>query len=203
MGLPLYEKPQIEKSVTRIYDSAKQGFDLLVNLLEWSQTQTEGIKFNPTKLNLKTVAQTSLNLVQELAENKNVRINNQLDSNLSIYADENLLNAVFRNLLTNGIKFTSNAGTIALFAKESDGMIEISMSDTGVGMSKDILENLFKIENKVSTPGTAKETGTGLGLILCKEFIEKHGGKIWVESELNNGSVFKFTIPSYSYNAEE
>ncbi len=203
MGLPLYEKPQIEKSVTRIYDSAKQGFDLLVNLLEWSQTQNEGIKFNPTKLNLKMVAQTSLNLVQELAENKNVLINNQLDSNLSIYADENLLNAVFRNLLTNAIKFTPNAGKITLFARESNAMIEVSISDSGIGMSKNVLENLFKIENKVSTPGTAKETGTGLGLILCKEFIEKHGGKIWVESELDNGSVFKFTVPSYDGHQNE
>ncbi len=197
-ALPRYEKHQIEQSVARIYDSAKQGFNLLVNLLEWSQTQTDGIQFNPTKLNLKMVAQTSLNVVKELAENKNILINNEINSNLSINADENLLNAIFRNLLTNAVKFTPSPGTITIFATELDGLIEVSVSDTGVGMSRKILENLFKIENKTSKPGTAKESGTGLGLILCKEFVEKHGGKIWIDSELNKGSVFKFTIPSHN-----
>lgn len=97
--------------------------------------------------------------------------------------------------MTNAIKFTPNDGKIILLAKESGGMIEVSISDTGVGMSKEVLENLFKIENKSTMPGTAQEMGTGLGLILIKEFVEKHGGKIWVESELGKGSNFKFTVP--------
>lgn len=118
-----------------------------------------------------------------------------IDPDIMVQADGNMLNTVMRNLLSNAIKYTNREGAINVYGNERDKAIEIAVEDNGVGIHKDVINKLFKVEHKVSSPGTNDERGTGLGLILCKEFVEKHGGHIWLESELGKGSTFYFTIP--------
>ncbi len=115
-----------------------------------------------------------------------------------VFADKNMLQTILRNLTTNAIKFTHKNGSITILDAQQENEIMITVSDTGVGMGVKTTNQLFKISEKVSTPGTEKEKGTGFGLLLCKEFVEKHGGRIWVESELGKGSDFKFTLPIIS-----
>jgi len=126
---------------------------------------------------------------------KNITISNELKENIHIRADKNMINTILRNLLGNAIKFTHKNGGIKVNAYQQDNYLVVSVADTGVGIEPETMSKLFKISEKVSTDGTEEEMGTGLGLILCKEFVEKHGGKIWVESEVGIGSDFKFTLP--------
>jgi len=124
-----------------------------------------------------------------------IDIINDVPENYHIIADENLLKTILRNLINNAVKFTPRNGMVSINLNKDDKETEISIKDTGIGLSESELKNIFKIDKIYSKPGTNNEKGSGLGLILCKEFVEKHGGKIWVESELEVGSVFKFTIP--------
>jgi signal transduction histidine kinase len=133
--------------------------------------------------------------VENQSQFKDIDINNEISKNYHIIADKNLLNTIIRNLINNAIKYTPRNGMITISSKKVNMDTLISVKDTGVGMSESDLLNLFKIDKIYSKPGTNMEKGSGLGLILCKEFIEKHGGKIWAESDLEVGSVFKFTIP--------
>lgn len=178
-----------------INTSAKNAFTLLENLLEWSRSQTGGITYKPQSIDLNILLQKSINICKNLAEVKNIEINYFQPNSISVYADENMLNTVLRNLITNAIKYTQKGGMVSISAQTVNSMVEISVTDTGIGMSNETISKLFKIHELSSTEGTEKETGTGLGLILCKNFIEKHGGKIWVESELGKGSCFRITIP--------
>jgi len=118
-----------------------------------------------------------------------------VDENICLYVDRNMLKTVFRNLIQNSIKFTENNGQLTVLAADKDDFVEISVKDTGVGMTPDLLENIFKLGGIQSLSGTANEHGSGLGLLLCKEFVELEGGKIWVESSVGHGSEFKFTLP--------
>ncbi len=126
---------------------------------------------------------------------KNITIQQLIDENLTVFADENMLKTIFRNLISNAIKFSHENGTITIKSAVIDQQVEVTMIDTGVGIPPKNMPLLFRSDATVSTKGTSNETGTGLGLILCKEFIEKHNGKIWVGSEVSKGSVFKFTLP--------
>ena len=126
---------------------------------------------------------------------KNILMENKIDPSTLINADKNMLSTILRNLISNAIKFTPQEGKICVSASENKEYIEVSVTDTGVGIEEKYIPLLFRIDNKYSTPGTNNETGTGLGLILCREFVEKHKGKIWVESEINKGSRFIFTLP--------
>ena len=153
------------------------------------------LRYNPERINLRNlIDENTLNL-ELFSANKNIEMHSEVKEDLFIFADRNMLNTVMRNLLSNAVKFTPRNGkVIGRAIIESDEVI-ISVKDTGIGISKENIEKLFRIDTKNSMPGTENEQGTGLGLKLCKEFVEKQGGKIWVESIENKGSEFKFSIP--------
>jgi signal transduction histidine kinase len=134
-------------------------------------------------------------LLKQTSQNKEIGFSYLIDSSIYVSADKNMLSTIVRNLVSNSIKFTKPGGKITVASKLVDDYVEISISDTGVGMRKEDLEKLFKLDKTISTKGTANEEGTGLGLLLCKEMINQHGGKIWVESELGKGTTFIFTLP--------
>ena len=187
-----------------ILDSAKNAYTLLENLLEWSRSQTGRIKFNPKPIHLKTFIFENGSICKSMAEAKGIEIEIDIPPNLSVMVDENMLNTILRNLLTNAIKYTNKGGKVIVSASVNDSHVEISVTDTGIGMSKEIVNSLFKIHEISSKEGTENETG--LGLLLCKTFAEKHGGKIHVNSEVGNGSCFTVIIPAtgnYSNNPEE
>lgn len=175
--------------------SAEISHNLLQNLLQWSRSQTGRIEFNPTKILLKNLVNVNLELLQPTAANKEIQIKSEVVDDIYVHADEDMLNTIIRNLITNAIKFTPKGGSITIAAKEVGKYAEISVEDTGVGMSEATMANLFRLDTTHSTLGTNQEAGTGLGLILCKEFVEKHDGKIWVESNLGEGSKFIFYLP--------
>jgi signal transduction histidine kinase len=175
--------------------SAELSFNLLQNLLQWSRSQTGRIEFNPKKLGLLKIIDENFLILNNSAEQKQIQLFNQVISTIQVTADEDMLNTVFRNLLTNAIKFSNKGGIISVRASAIENFAEIYVSDCGVGMDQKAIDNLFRLEITRSTAGTENETGTGLGLILCKEFIEKNGGTIRVESEVGKGSKFIFTLP--------
>jgi ligand-binding sensor domain-containing protein/signal transduction histidine kinase len=185
----------IEMYLNYISDSSKSGNTLLDNLLQWSRTQTGGIKFEPIQLNLLLVANETCNFLQGSALKKKINIQLQINPDISVLADVNMLKTILRNLISNAIKFTNENGIITVYSSQKSGHVEVCVSDSGVGVPEEKLPLLFNIETNKSTLGTSQESGTGLGLILCKDFVEKHNGKIWVESKIGEGSQFKFTMP--------
>jgi len=186
---------RVQAKALMIQDAAKRGYNLLQNLLEWAQTQLGTSPFKPIETELYELVSEVIASVDNIAIDKSISIFNEIDKSLIAIVDSNLLQIVMRNLITNAIKFTNKDGQVIISAKQSSQSIEVAVKDTGVGMTSEILERLFRIDTKVTTKGTNDESGTGLGLILCKEFVEKHGGKIWAESNENEGSIFRFTIP--------
>jgi PAS domain S-box-containing protein len=185
----------IRKLALILNDSAKGGFAILQNLLDWSRSQTGLIKFNPEKINLKIAIDENIDNLQLQVHNKDIILKSELEDELFIIADKNMINTVLRNLLSNAVKYTFKNGTIVVSVLRKPEEITITVKDTGIGISDDKAGVLFKLENSLSLPGTEKEQGTGLGLKLCKEFTERMGGRIWVESTPGKGSKFKFTIP--------
>ncbi|MCW8850398.1 MAG: PAS domain S-box protein, partial [Melioribacteraceae bacterium] len=179
-------KDDIKEFTSSIFKSSKNIQNLLENLLQWSRVQTGRIEFNPINFDLNHLANDVVALYQVNAARKKITLTNAIENDLQINADKFMIDTLLRNLVSNSIKFTSQGGEIKIFAEEipDEKMLQISIEDTGVGMTDQILSKLFKIDEHVTTKGTEKEKGTGLGLILCKEFIEKHGGKIWAESTL-------------------
>jgi signal transduction histidine kinase len=187
-------KEEITMLAKDLDKNLKNLFALLENLLEWSRSQTGNIVFTPEVFDLNHLLEINRELLATQAQNKRISIINQSKENVNIYAHKHSVNTVIRNLISNAIKFTTEGGRITISTKLAEGQVLVTISDTGVGMSKEIQEKLFRIDTKHSTKGTADEKGTGLGLILCKEFIEKNGGRIWVESEVGKGSSFQFTL---------
>jgi len=176
--------------------SAKNLFSLLNNLLEWSQIQGGSIPFNPAPIRLRSMVDESLALVFDTAKNKGIEMVCDIPENIVVFADNHHLETVIRNLVSNALKFTPKGGKVSLSAKTSGNKtIEISVKDSGIGMNQSMVDNLFRLDMKTNRLGTNGEPSTGLGLLLCKEFIEKQGGKLWVESEVGKGSTFYFTIP--------
>jgi PAS domain S-box-containing protein len=186
---------EIEKLVNQINKSAQTSFKLLEDILMWARTQQGKIPFKPQILNFRDICMNILETLNPNANSKNITINYSAIDKINIFADIDMLKTVLRNLVSNAIKFTNKNGAINISAEENSGNVTISVSDNGIGIPPDNLVKLFDITQVLTTKGTAKETGTGLGLLLCKEFVEKHGGKIWVESEEGKGSDFKFTLP--------
>ncbi|MGB0430858.1 MAG: sensor histidine kinase, partial [Bacteroidia bacterium] len=153
------------------------------------------IAFEPEALQLSLKADHSLELIKMIAQAKNIKLENNINSNIYVLADKNMLKTVFRNLITNAIKFSNRNSKVTINAKLIENNVEISIMDQGIGMNNNTLDNLFKVGIKTTRPGTSNEKGSGLGLILCKDFIEKNAGKIWAESEENKGSIFYFSLP--------
>jgi signal transduction histidine kinase len=179
-----------------IRNTAKQTLDLLTNLLDWSSSQTDRIEFTPEYFSLSAVVIENVELLEEMARQKSIRIDLELDQNLVVFADKEMIRAVLRNLLSNAIKFTENGGQIKLNTNTDEKEWVLNVQDDGIGIEKTMQQKLFRIDETFSTKGTQNEKGTGLGLILCKEFIDKHNGKIWVESELGKGSTFGIALPN-------
>jgi len=178
-----------------INSAAKHSYQLLENLLKWARMQQGRIPFEPQTLLLNRLVGSEINGLKISAENKNIQISNRLDEEIILFADENMLSSVVRNLISNAIKFTPKNGEITITAKQTDGQVIISVSDTGKGITTEEINNLFKIETSFSTQGTENEKGTGLGLLLCKDFIQKHKGNIAVKSMPGKGSTFTIYLP--------
>ncbi|MCK9209362.1 MAG: PAS domain-containing sensor histidine kinase [Ignavibacteriaceae bacterium] len=178
----------------QLNDNLKIFYVLLENLLYWSMMQRGMIEYNPIRLNLFDLVKKIVRISNQSAVKKNILIVNSIDAGIVVYADADMLRSVVLNLLVNAIKFTSTEGQIVISSTEKNGFVEVSIQDTGVGIESGKSSQLFDFSKLISTQGTAGEKGTGLGLPLCKEFVEKQGGKIWVESELGKGSKFIFTL---------
>jgi len=191
-----YDKDEIEKYLRTIESSSKQAFELLENLLVWARSQTGSIHYQPETIELKSIIHENINLLTNQAERKNIQIFSTITDEAFVNGDRNMINTILRNLLANAIKFTPQFGKIFVSLIPNDESYEISIKDNGIGIAEENIPKLFRIDSKFSTLGTEKEKGTGLGLILCKEFVEKHGGKIWARSELGKGSTFIFSLKS-------
>jgi PAS domain S-box-containing protein len=186
---------EIEDIAKNINKSARNTLYLLEDLLAWAMMQQGKIIFKPQKLSLADICKNILEILNPNAVAKNITINYYIADRIKVFADIDMIKTVLRNLVSNALKFTNNGGTISVSSEENSENVTISISDNGVGIKAENIKKLFNISEVITTKGTAEETGTGLGLLLCKEFVEKHGGKIWVESEVGKGSEFKFTLP--------
>ena len=180
-----------------MYNSAEQLYNLLENLLQWTNSQTNIENVNLEAVNLRSLVSETYNLLRLCAHKKGIIIENKIPKTLIVKADRNMISTVIRNLCQNAIKFTGKNGKITVSSKNYNTMVKISIIDTGVGISKKNIDKLFQMKENFTTHGTDNEKGTGLGLIICKEFVEKNKGIIWVESEEGYGSIFNFTIPIY------
>jgi signal transduction histidine kinase len=189
-----YDDPKLTKFSNNLSISVKNALKLFENLLEWSRIQRDGITFEPTQLSLKIMVEQTVELFQEHQKSKHIEIINNIHDDYQVWADKNMIQTVFRNLISNALKFSHSGGAITLDAKMNDNKIEVSVTDSGIGMSPDNVAKLFTLNQTKSSKGTDGEKGTGLGLILCKEFIEKHGEKIWVNSTIGKGTAFLFTL---------
>ncbi|MCB1190773.1 MAG: hybrid sensor histidine kinase/response regulator [Leptospiraceae bacterium] len=190
-----HTKEENEEYLGLLTQTAETGFSLLQNLLQWSRSQTGAINFDPEKLDVSAILSETLSLFHLATQKKELRIKIEIDNNIFVFADKNMIITVFRNLISNAIKFTPQKGSIAIQVIEQSDAIEFRIIDSGVGIKPEKIDQLFKIKSTFSTLGTAGEQGTGIGLILSYEFIQKNNGKIWVESELGKGTSFIFTLP--------
>jgi signal transduction histidine kinase len=191
-------REEIKETGQCIHRSARGVYNLLDNLLQWAQMQQGRMEYRPVEFELKKVAEQTINLLAENAAGKEINLQSTVAEEAMVYADEYMLDTIIRNLTSNALKFTSKGGQVTISAEPNDsspGFAEVSVSDTGVGISKEDLDKLFKLEVHYTTEGTAKEKGTGLGLIICQEMIELNGGQVWVESELGQGTSVRFTVP--------
>lgn len=189
------DQEAIRKLAAILNDSARGGYAILQNLLDWSRSQTGLLKINPERINIKNVIDEDISILEQFSANKKIEMYSEVKEDVYIFADKNMIKTILRNLLSNAVKFTRQFGKVVVSLIKEEGEIIISVRDTGVGISQANVEKLFRIDTKFSRPGTDNEQGTGLGLKLSKEFVEKQGGRIWVESVESEGSDFKFSIP--------
>ncbi|MCF7920562.1 MAG: HAMP domain-containing histidine kinase [Candidatus Cloacimonetes bacterium] len=193
-----YEKLPPEKMhdfIIRINRCAEQGFALLRNLLLWSRYQTGTLDIDIAQINLNRIVEENILFLSENAFSKGIEIANKLKQQIVICADENMLSTVIRNLLSNAIKFTPRDGIVTIESEENNEGVILSITDTGIGMSKDEIDGLFDSDVIISKQGTEREQGTGLGLIICREFVRQNGGQLWVESKKGKGTKFSFNLP--------
>jgi len=202
--LDTFSLKELQKIALGMRNSAINLFGLLENLLEWSRLRRGVSTFEPETFLLKSFGEESLKSVSELANKKGIEIRFEIPENIEVYADQYMLGSTIRNLVSNAMKFTHPGGIITFAAKpDSRHSVEISINDTGIGMNKTMIENLFRLDGQTNRRGTENEPSTGLGLIICKEFIEKHGGKLWAGSEEGNGSTFSFSLPVHRLTSDE
>lgn len=187
---------QTKKMIHELRKSVSNIYALVEGLLNWAQIQTGKMEYRFEKTDLFTIAQKVSEQSATIAQNKNITLEQNIGEYTFAVADEKSVSTVFRNLISNAVKYTSPGGHVTINAIKKENQIEVSIADNGIGMKPEILKKLFTIAEKVSEPGTANETGTGLGLILCREFVEKNKGKMWAESEPGQGSRFIFTLPA-------
>jgi PAS domain S-box-containing protein len=187
---------QIKKEyIGLIYESSQYAHSLLENLLHWSRTQTDSIKYEPSEISIALIIDENLHMLHANIEKKGLSVTLKVDSNAKVYADKNMLDTVVRNLINNAVKFTPRGGKITIQSQDKKDFLVISITDTGVGIEAEDLHKLFHLETFHTTPGTEEESGTGLGLIICNEFVKKHGGEISVDSKPGKGTTFTFTLP--------
>ncbi len=199
LGLQIFSGEEVNfekrRKLDGIYNSANQIHRAFENILSWSQSQMGRLSFSPENVSLEEVLENVLSLVEMNIEQKEIRLSCHLEDNSFTYVDPNALSTILTNLISNAIKFTRPNGNITIESKKESDCLEVTISDDGLGMSPGDLAKLFQVDVCHSSPGTAREKGTGLGLILCQEFIDKSGGAIEVESELGQGSTFRFRLP--------
>jgi two-component system, sensor histidine kinase and response regulator len=205
------DRDKIVQIAQIINHASQMAVDLLMNLIEWSLSQSGRIEFHPEEVPVEEIVNEADLIMAPAARQKKIQVNYEVPVGLSVFADKQLLGTVLRNLLSNAVKFTRPGGEVTLSAREQDSQVVISVTDSGIGIPAERLDKLFRIDESFSTEGTGKEKGTGLGLILCREFVEKHGGKIWAESKGKHvvsqnssssdtepgGSTFSFSIPRH------
>lgn len=181
--------------MSQVHSASNKVYDLVENLLNWAIIQNGNIKLNPVEFNVNEVISRTYDLYQTIATSKGIILNQKIPDQLVAFADVNLLKFTLRNLLNNAIKFTPGGGTIDILANKNHRFIIISVTDSGIGMTQKEIDNLFKIDKVHTKNGTNGESGSGLGIVLCKEFIEKNKGTIDINSQPGKGSSFSFTIP--------
>jgi len=178
-----------------IHNSSEQAFNLLENLLSWARVQSNKLQVHKVKVDLGKVIGDIIALFANYAESKQIVLESEMEGNITFSADRSMIFTVISNLVNNGLKYTGQGGRVTIWAAVDNSNVEVKVSDTGVGIEEENRKKLFRIDTSYIKPGTNHENGTGLGLILCKEFIEMHHGQIWVESEYGKGSTFAFSIP--------
>ena len=197
MKLGKYDPLDMESQLKTIHSTAQHGHELLENLLRWARSQTDRIEINSEVFRLCDAVRNCISLLQTQADNKQVKLLCNVSEEILIDSDQDVLETIIRNLMSNALKYSNALGSVTINAENSADEIEISISDTGVGIPEDVQINLFRIDNKLqSQKGTAGEKGSGLGLILCKEFIDKLGATISVKSEVGKGTTFSFRLPN-------
>jgi PAS domain S-box-containing protein len=191
------EYDEVEVFSKIIHQSSQRAMNLLINLMEWSQSQTGRMDYNPVFFDLENLINEVTLLFSEISKQKSITLKKSFALSKSILADRDMISAVLRNLISNAIKFTKTEGSVIISVVENNNNLIFSISDNGVGIEQERIEKLFQLTENYSTLGTEKEKGTGLGLILCKDFIEKHNGKIWVDSKIEKGTTINFSIPIF------
>jgi two-component system, sensor histidine kinase and response regulator len=189
------ETGKIQKFAVGINKAALSTYKLLEDILMWAKVQQGNFPFEPLKISLEDICNQTIELLTSSAEAKNIRMDISKTDRIYIFADIHMVRTILRNLILNAIKFTNKDGLIKVSAEQNHSKITITVSDNGIGIKPENLAKLFDITQVITTKGTAKEEGNGLGLILCKDFVEKHGGRIWAESKPGQGSHFRFTLP--------
>ncbi len=195
-------KEKTREYVTHIKTSTESVYTLLENLLTWSRMQRDVMEYLPERFPLSWMVRRIVHIFISTAQKKQITLYNRVPDEISVYADPNMIHTVIRNLISNALKFTDAGGTIEISAKDHAETVEIYVSDTGVGIPVNALSKLFRIENKLRTTGTAGEQGTGLGLSLCYDLVEKNGGTLEVDSEIDKGSIFRFSLSSSAFSQE-
>jgi PAS domain S-box-containing protein len=189
-----FDLSESKEQLQLINGTTKNTLVLLDNLLSWAKSQTGQLLYEPNRILLSAIIEESMENSMSMAKSKDITIKHFQADKIEVFGNENMLGSIFRNLISNAIKFSHSGSKINIYAIVKENNVEVCIADNGVGMNSESLEKLFKSAITTSK-GTAEEKGSGLGLLLCKEFIEKHGGKIWAESHLGKGSKFKFTLP--------
>jgi signal transduction histidine kinase/Tfp pilus assembly protein PilF len=191
----LLDENEVRESISSLHSVTRNVYQLLEGLLEWSRAQTGRIEYNPTFFAISEEVNDVINLSEENAKAKNIKVHSQIENSIKVFADRNMVNTIIRNLVANAIKFSNSGGTIEIITAQEKEFVIITIQDQGIGMGPEELNSLFRIDVHHTTLGTNGEEGTGVGLILCKELVESNKGKIWAESKVGVGSKFIFSIP--------
>jgi len=197
------EPAQVKDYAETVNASATRVFKLLENLLEWSRLQMDRVEVEPCDINLAEITAKTVDILGPVATEKGITLS-EADHAPHVYADPHMVDAIIRNLVNNAIKFTPSGGSITIsYDVTSTDMVRTNITDTGVGMEQTTINKIFNLDDNVTTTGTNGEQGTGLGLLLCKELAERNGGRMFIESDLGNGSTFSFTLPLGAFNERE